>query len=84
MVLLTQIRNAAKRIPMIKFRAGNKNSHNIASTSASTQEVTPAKQSVSCVINKCHDPDRDKNCFNKIIEFNGRFLCNQFFPSLFL
>lgn len=42
---------------MIKFRAGNKNTHNVAST-ASSQEVTPAKQSVSGVINKCHDPVR--------------------------
>lgn len=56
MVLLSRIRNAAKRIPMIKFRAGNKNSHNVASASISTQEVTPAKQSVSGVDNTCPDP----------------------------
>ena len=64
MVLLTQLRNAVKRVPMIKFRAGNKNTHNVASTTASSQEVTPAKQSVSGVINKCHDPVRLLNCNN--------------------
>lgn len=40
---------------MIKFRAGNKNSHSEAS-SAPAQEVTPAKKSVSCVINNRQHP----------------------------
>ncbi|KAG5670821.1 hypothetical protein PVAND_001059 [Polypedilum vanderplanki] len=38
MVLLSQLRNAAKRIPMIQFRAGNKNlKHESLESSSSAQ-----------------------------------------------
>ncbi|KAG5670822.1 hypothetical protein PVAND_001059 [Polypedilum vanderplanki] len=44
MVLLSQLRNAAKRIPMIQFRAGNKNlKHESLESSSSAQTVSEVK-----------------------------------------
>lgn len=47
MVLTTCLRNAAKRVPMIKFRAGNKHYKQEAIQSLSSHETVSAKPSVS-------------------------------------
>ena len=46
MVLTSQLRNAVKRIPMIKFRSGGKNQSNDAAP-ASAGQTTPSTSSVS-------------------------------------